>query len=59
MVKDVDGMRQKNIPFLFMVGDLSTYVHIVELKSTIKNSSQNSVQFENIVPVLGPFHQQL
>ena len=30
-----------------MVG--TTYVHIVEL------NSENSVQFENIVPVLGPF----
>ena len=35
-----------------MVGDLPTYVHIVELKS------ENSVQFENIVPVLGPFDLQ-
>ena len=40
-------MRQKNIPFLFMVGDLSKNVLIVELKS------------ENLVLVLGPFHQQL
>ena len=53
MVKNVEGMKQKNIPFLFMVGDLPTYVHIVELKP------ENSVQFENIVPVLCPFHQQL
>ena len=53
MVKNVEGMRQKNIPFMFMVGDLPTYVHIVELKS------ENSVQFKDIVPVLGPFHQQL
>ena len=36
-----------------MVGDLPTYVHIAELKS------ENSAQFENTVPVLGPFHQQL
>ena len=50
MVKNVEGLRQglrQNIPFLFMVG--TTYVHIVELYS------ENSVQFENIVPVLGPF----
>ena len=40
-------MRQKNIPFLFMVGDLPNNLHVVELKS------------ENIVLVLGPFHQQL
>ena len=53
MVKNVEGMRQKNIPSMFMVGDLPTYVHIVELKS------ENSVQFKDIVPVLGPFHQQL
>ena len=53
IVKNIEGMRHKNIPSLFMVGDLPKYVHIVELKS------ENSVQFENIVPVLGPFHQQL
>ena len=53
MVKNVEGMRQKNFPFLFMVGDLPTYVHIVELKL------ENSVQFENVVPVLVPFHQEL
>ena len=45
MVKNVEGMRHKNIPFLFMVADLPTYVHIVELKP------ENPVQFENIVPV--------
>ena len=53
MVKNVEGMRQKNIPSLFMIGDLPTYVHIVELKS------EDSVQFGNIVPVLEPFHDQL
>ena len=53
MVKNVEGTRQKNIPFLFMVGDLPTYVHVVELQS------ENSIRFENIVPVLGPLHQQL
>ena len=47
MVKNVEGMRQKNIPFLFMVGDLPLYVYTAELKS------------ENIVPVLRFFHQQL
>ena len=53
MVKNVEGMMQKNIPFMFLVGDLPTYVHIVELKF------ENSVQLKDIVPVLGPFHQQL
>ena len=33
MVENVQDMRQKNISFLFMVGDLPTYVHIVELNS--------------------------
>ena len=32
MVKNIEGMKGKNIPFLFLVGDLPTYVHIVELK---------------------------
>ena len=53
MVETVEGMRQKNIPFLIMIGDLKTYVHIVEL------NLENSAQFENIAPVLGPSHQQL
>ena len=53
MVKNIQGMRQKNIPFMFMVGDLPTYVHIVELKS------ENSLKFEKIIPILGSFHQQL
>lgn len=32
MVKSVEGMRQKNIPFLFIVRDLPTDVHFVDLK---------------------------
>ena len=47
MVTIVEGMRQKNISFLFMVGDLPLYVYTAELKS------------ENIVPVFLFCHQQL
>ena len=52
MLKTVKGMEEKNIPFLFLVGDLPTYVQIVELKA------ENSGIFKEIIPVLGPFHQQ-
>ena len=53
MLKNMQGMRQKNTPLMFMVGDLPTYVHIVELKS------EKSLKCENIIPILVPLHQQL
>ena len=53
MTKNLKAMESKNIPFMFLVGDLPTYVHIVELKA------ENSDLFDKFVPILGPFHQQL
>ena len=47
-----EGMKLKNIPFSLFVGDMSTYKHTVELKA------ENSQKFEDIIPILGPFHQQ-
>ena len=41
------------MPFVFMVGDLPTYKLIVQLKA------ENLVLFEKIIPILGPFHQQM
>ena len=41
------------MPFALMVGDLPTYKYIAQLKA------ENPVVFEKIIPVLGPFHQQM
>ena len=51
MVKHVQAMRQKNIPFSFLVGDLPTYKTITQLKA------ENPEMFKDIIPILGPFHQ--
>ena len=53
MVKLVDSMHEKQIPFSFLVGDLPTYKTIVQLKA------ENQQLFENITPILGAFHQQM
>ena len=52
MLKLVQGMKEKEIPFSLLVGDLPTYVHIVELKA------ENTESFKEIIPIFGPFHQQ-
>ena len=48
MVKLVEAMRQKNIPFSFLVGD--TYKLVTQLKA------ENPHQFKDIVPILVAFH---
>ena len=48
----VIDMQKKNIPFIFLVGDLPTYVHIVELKA------ESNTLFKDIIPTMGAFHQQ-
>jgi len=53
MVKLVVAIREKNIPFCFLVGDMPTYKIIVQLKS------ENPELFKNIIPILGAFHQQM
>ena len=53
MIKNKEAMRLKHIPFMFLVGDLPTYVHIVELKA------ENPDLFEDFIPTLRPFHQQM
>ena len=52
MLKLVQGMKEKEIPFALLVGDLPTYVHIVEMKA------ENTESFKEIIPIFGPFHQQ-
>ena len=46
-------MRQKDTPFVFLVGDMSTY------KTTVLLKSESSELFKDIIPILGAFHQQL
>ena len=53
MLKLVEAMRQKNIPFSFLVGDLPTYKTILQLKA------ENLERFIDIIPILGAFHQQM
>ena len=53
MQKLVVAMHRKNISFCFLVGDLPTYKTIVQLKS------ENPQMFENIIPIIGAFHQQM
>ncbi|KAL8565961.1 hypothetical protein ACOMHN_054946 [Nucella lapillus] len=53
MAKLVQAMREKNIPFTFLVGDLPTYKTIVQIKA------ENPELFEDITPIVGAFHQQM
>ena len=53
MLKLVEAMRQKNIPFSFLVGDLPTYKTIQQLKA------ENLERPIDIIPILGAFHQQM
>ena len=53
MLKLVEAMRQKDIPFSFLVGDMPTYKLVTQLKA------ENPHQFKDIVPILGAFHQQM
>ena len=46
-------MQQKNILFSFLVGDMSTYMLVIQLKV------ENPHQFKDIVSILGEFHQQM
>ena len=53
MIKLVNAMKEKNIPFFFLVGDLPTYKEILSLKS------ENPELFKDIIPTIGTFHQQM
>ena len=53
MVKLEAAMLQKSIPFSFLVGDLPTYKTVIQLKA------ENPQMFNNIIPMLGAFHQQM
>ena len=53
MVKHVETMKDKDIPFSFLVGDMPTY------KTTTQIKAENPIRFENIIPILGAFHQQM
>ena len=45
-------MKEKGMPFSFLIGDLPTYKLILELQT------ENPDKFMNIVPIIGAFHQQ-
>ena len=53
MRKLLEAMQRKNIPFIFLVGDMPTYKTIVQIKA------ENPELFRNIIPVIGTFHQQM
>ena len=53
MNKRLDTMKDKGMPFSFLVGDLPTYKLILELKT------ENLDKFLNIVPITEAFHQQM
>ena len=53
MVKLVEAMRQKEIPFSFLVSDMPTYKLVTQPKA------ENHHPFKDIVPILGAFHQQI
>ena len=46
-------MREKHIPFFFLVADLPTYKDILSLKS------ENPEIFQDIIAIIGTFHQQM
>ena len=48
----LEGMKLKNIRFSLFIGDMPTYKHTVEQKA------ENSQKSKDIIPILGPFHQQ-
>ena len=48
-----DAMKERNIPFSFLVGDLPTYKDILSLQSEIPKL------FKNIIPIIGTFYQQM
>ena len=46
-------MKEKGMPFSFLLGDLSTYKMILEFQT------ENLDKFLNNVPIIGAFHQQI
>ena len=53
MLKLIEAMRQRNIPFSFLVGNLPTY------KTSLQLKAENLERFIDIIPILGAFHQQM
>ena len=53
MIKLLNTMKEKGMPFSFLVGDLPTYKLILELKT------ENKEKFQDIIPIIGAFHQQM
>ena len=53
MSKLKNSMKEKSMPYAFLVGDLPTYKLILEL------TTENPEEYKDIIPILGAFHQQM
>ena len=57
MLKLVEGMCSKNIPFSFFVGDMLTYKTILQLKAEIPDCFKDIIPFLNYgIPLAGVIH---
>ena len=52
MQKQMNIIKEKQMPFAFLVGDLPVYILIMELKC------EHPDKYKSIIPFLGPFHTQ-
>ena len=52
MLRLIAVIKEKDIPFIQLVGDQPVYTLIVQLRN------ENRAAFEKLLPVLGPFHTQ-
>ena len=50
MFRLTKAMNDKQIPFVFVLGDFPAYLYFLKVKS------ENASKFTNIYPHLGPFH---
>ena len=53
MYKLKNSMKEKSMPFAYLVGDLPTYKLILEL------ITENPETYKDIIPIMGAFHQQM
>ena len=53
MMRLLDVVEEKNMPFIQLVGDQPVYTIIVQLRN------ENKEKFKKIIPILGPFHTQV
>ena len=51
--KLINSMKEKKMPYSFLVGDLPTYKLILEL------ITENPEEYKDVIPIMGAFHQQM